>query len=283
MAGQFIVDTVITIVLEGIKTFVTTAFTAIALMLEQLFPLVEVQSTSPLKISVDGNPIVFSMDVVGRGLTIAFGDMVFDIKDVLTIKPETLGLVDNFELFLDTALLSALGESIFLFIVWLLLSNTRGMPPQAVATAQAIAIGLFVANAIIQYVSWVNWVTENKNIKNFSWQYHLWLGLNLIKGVGFYPWIFKNKKEVEILQIFSTIGLKIFGEFFTGYGIVSTNQLKTNLFPMLTQLMGQFVSMSFWMILLQDAKELEMFAFLRGYTFLLGLVHLLVARGIRAI
>ena len=91
-------DTVITFVLEGIKTFVTNVFTAIALMLEQLFPLVEVQSTSPLKISVDGNPIVFSMDVVGRGLAITFGDMVFVIQNVLKTKPKSLG-IDEYTFF----------------------------------------------------------------------------------------------------------------------------------------------------------------------------------------
>ena len=49
------------------------------------------------------------MDVVGRGLSITFGDMVFDLQNVLEIQTETLGLPE-FGAFLGFASAMALTE-----------------------------------------------------------------------------------------------------------------------------------------------------------------------------
>ncbi len=178
-AGQFIVDTVITFILEGIKTFVTTAFTAIALMLEQLFPSIDVISTNPLQISVGGTPLDFSMSVVSRDLSITFGDMVFDLQNVLEMQVETLGIEDDFNLlFFATAIPAAAGEAIFLSIIRLLLSATKGMPPQAITVSHGIALGTFLANTVIQYLFWINRMVMNRmrTSRNFRWYITCFLG-----------------------------------------------------------------------------------------------------------
>ncbi len=86
------------------------------------------------------------MNVVDLGLMISFGDMTFDLKNVLEMQTETLGIGDDFDLFTATIIPAAAAEAIFLSIIRLLLSSTKGMSLQAIATSQAIAFGIFTAN-----------------------------------------------------------------------------------------------------------------------------------------
>ncbi len=109
----------------------------------------------------------------------------------------------------------------------------------------------------------------------------MFLGLNLIFGI--FPKFINNKDIFDLAETILAIGIEILGNWGTGFGIVPTEQLMESSYNLFAELLGQLVGMGYWMILLQNANGLDTFAVLRAYTLLLGLVHLFIARGIRAI
>lgn len=153
MAGQFIADTVITLVLEGIKTFVNLAFTGIALMLEQLFPSIDVISTNPLQISVGTAVIDFFVAVSDSDLKLQLSNTLFDFGPVLStlfyLGQETLSVDDlTFGLLLSAMYGFSLNEIVTVIAVSMLANDPKMLP---VILPMVIGIGylLYLGNTEI--------------------------------------------------------------------------------------------------------------------------------------
>ncbi len=175
-AGQFIADTVIALVLEGIKTFVTTLFTSLVVTLSVIFDGLEVQSISPLTLLIHDKQMQFSITVQNNGLAFAFGEKSLEIPRIFEqiMQLETLG-IQEFSDFVKLAGITSLIEGAILLLI-------RGMTDKPQPPNVKVGIlALFVAMAHIVSQIWrVQSQSYSPEMKSYLAQFHLFVAISML-------------------------------------------------------------------------------------------------------
>ncbi len=267
-AGKFIVDTVITIVLEGIKTFVTSVFKSIAVTLGFILPGLEIISLSPLVLQVHDKQVQFSMTIRNSDLILSFGEIVVEIPRILTQTShlETLGLQEFVNFFKLVSITSLIEGGVLLFFRSFM---DKPQPP----SVKLGMIGLFIAVANTVAGIWKS-RSFSPEMKGYLAQFHLFVATSMLNvwAVEF-PKLnsFSHVIKAMVAAILIEQTNVVFRAMFAGVNFMEELLLLT------AELIGSVIGRLWAKILIVNPRTPMMAIELLGYFLTTYLFHLLLS------